>query len=103
MNADITQARKDTENSLRDFIASILSKSIGSDWKDKCGVSPERIEKWKQRKDDEGRRQKGGVVEERLIYYADFYDLQTILKKHWDKFSPALGDWKVMEVLLGEL
>jgi hypothetical protein len=43
------------------------------------------------------------VVEERILYYADFYDLGTVLKKNWQEFSPALGDWKTMEVWLKEL
>jgi hypothetical protein len=103
MNIDITQALKDTENSLRDLITNILSKAFGDDWKEQCGLPPERIQKWKQRKEDEGRRQKGGVVEERLIYYADFYDLKTILSKNWSRFLPALGEWNVMRVYLGEL
>ena len=101
---DITQSLKDAENSLRDFISSVLSQSHGADWVDKCGVSPERIAVWKERKVSEGKRQESGVVDERLIYYADFYDLKTILKKHWsNEFSTALGDWKTFEVLLTEL
>ena len=44
------------------------------------------------------------MVDERLIYYADFYDLKTILKKHWaNVFAAALGDWKTLEVYLTEL
>ena len=43
-------------------------------------------------------------MEERLIYYADFYDLKTILKKNWDtSFADALGDWKTFDVWLTEL
>lgn len=57
-----------------------------------------------ERKTIEEKRQLSGVVEGRLIYYADFYDLRTILKKHWSgEFSKALGDWKTMEVWLSEL
>jgi len=101
---DITQSLKDAENSLRDFIASVLSQSHGVDWVDKCGVSPERLAVWKERKISEGKRQESGVVDERLIYYADFYDLKTILKKNWaDEFPKALGDWKTFEVWLTEL
>ena len=101
---DVTQALADTENALRDFMGSVLSRSLGPDWVEKCGVSPERIEKWRQRKKDEAARQETGVVEERLIYYADFYDLKTILKKHWSgEFSEALGDWRTMEVWLTEI
>lgn len=100
---DLTQSLKDTENSLRDFIANILRNKFGENWIDKCGVSEDRIEKWKKRKEDEERRQETGVVEERLIYYADFYDLKNILKKHWNEFTVALGDLKTMEVWLSEL
>src|SRR5215210_4649985 len=101
---DVTQALKDTENALRDFIALVLPATLGSDWVDKCGVSAERVAKWRERKRAEEKRQEAGVVEERLIYYADFYDLKTILRKHWAReFAAALGDWKTMEVWLSEL
>jgi hypothetical protein len=101
---DATQALKDTENSLRDFIADSLNKSLGANWIENCGVSLEKVEKWKERKEVERKRQEAGVVEERLLYYADFYDLKTILKKKWqDEFSIVFGDWKTMEVLLTEL
>ena len=69
---DITQSLKDTENALRDFIASVLTKKFGKDWISKCGVSEDRIEKWKEKQQTEKKRQEAGVVEERLIYYADF-------------------------------
>src|ERR1039458_6350117 len=103
MEIEATQAIREVENLLRDFIAGTLETAFGSDWTEKCGVTPERIEKWKQRKTDEQRRQEGGVVEPRIIYYADFYDLGNILKRNWEKFSPALGDLKTVEVYLGEL
>ena len=76
---DVTQALKDTENSLWDFIAVVLQKAFGENWLDICGVSGERVDKWKERKNAEEKRQQSGVVEERLIYYADFYDLKMIL------------------------
>lgn len=103
MNIEATQAIRDVENLLRDFISGTLESSFGSNWTEKCGVTTERIEKWKQRKVNEQRRQVSGVVEPRIIYYADFYDLENILKKHWEKFSAALGDLKTVEVYLGEL
>ena len=45
MNMDVNQALRDAENSLRDFIASVLSQSLGPDWVEKCGVSPEMARK----------------------------------------------------------
>jgi len=47
---DVTQSLKDTENLLRDFIVVVLQKSLGESWLDTCGVSGERINKWKERK-----------------------------------------------------
>src|SRR6266536_3397353 len=82
---DVTQALKDTENSLRDFIALSLRVAFGENWIEKCGVSQERLDRWKSRKDEEAKRQESGVVEERLLYYADFYDLKTILQKNWER------------------
>lgn len=105
MEIDVHQALKEAENSLRDFIASTLEKRLGKDWIEKCGVSASRIENWRERRETEAKRQQTGVVEERLLYYADFYDLSTILKKNWNgELADALGGkWKTMEVFLGEL
>jgi len=101
---DVTQALRDTENALRDFISATLERSLGPDWLDRCGVTQERIAKWRERKSDEQGRQEAGVVDERLLYYADFYDLKTILKKHWSgDFSDALGEWKRFEAFFDEL
>jgi len=101
---DVNQALTDAENSLRDFIASVLSRKLGSDWIEKCGVSSDRVAKWKERKATEAARQVAGVVDERLIYYADFYDLPTILQKNWNgEFAEAFGEWRTMDVYLGEL
>jgi hypothetical protein len=103
MDMDVTQALRDAENSLRDFICFVLSKS-GPDWVRNCGVSSARIAKWEERKSIEEKRQEAGVVEERLIYYADFYDIKTILKKNWPgEFSTALGDLKTMDIYLAEI
>lgn len=100
---DVTQSLKDAENALRDFIAAVLIAKHGQSWVDHTGVSPDRLAKWTERKETEAKRQQAGVVEERILYYADFYDLGTILKKNWGDFAPALGEWKSMEVWLKEL
>ncbi len=100
---DVSQTVKDTENLLRDFIAAVLESVFGRDWPAKCGVTAERVGKWEERRESEKARQEGGAVDPRLIYYADFYDIQTLLKKNWQKFAPALGDLKTMEVYLDEL
>jgi len=101
---DVTQALKDAENGLRDFINFILQKKLGLNWEEKSGVTKERLEKWQERKLAEEKRQESGAVEQRLIYYADFYDLKTILKKNWEgPFSETFGNLNTLEVWLTEL
>lgn len=108
MENNVHQALKEAENSLRDFVSFALEARFGNDWVENSGVSRSRIETWQNRKEVEAKRQQSGAVEERLIYYADFYDLRTILKKHWSDegigFSRALGGkWKTIEVFLEEM
>jgi len=101
---DITQSLKDTENALRDFIATVLARKHGDRWTERCGLSSDRIDKWQERRGVEAKRHQSGVVENRIIYYADFYDLKNILKKNWGgEFSAALGEWKRIDVFLNEL
>jgi hypothetical protein len=100
---DTTQELTDVENALRDFIAAQLSAKFGKDWIDKCRVSEDRIKTWRERQITEQKRQRSGSVDTRLIYYSDFYDLRTILRKNWPLFKDALGDWKTIEVYLSEL
>jgi hypothetical protein len=100
---DVTQALKDAENSLRDFIFAALNATHGDSWLDHLGVSSDRIAKWKERRDTEAKRQEAGVVEERLLYYADFYDLFPVIKKNWQLFAPVFGELRTIEVWLKEL
>ena len=104
VDLDITQALKDAENTLRDFIADTLTKSHGDKWEEKCGLAPEKFAKWRDRQVEEGKRLPAGTVEKRLLYYADFYDIVTLIQKNWDgDIQLALGDKKTIEVFLREL
>lgn len=103
MEKEVQQNLKDTENALRDFIATALKDFFGDDWISKCGVTLERTKHWRDRKEIEQKKQSAGTTEERLLYYADFYDIQTIIRKNWANiFSKVFfsGDLKKMEVYL---
>lgn len=66
----VSESLKSAENSLRDLFNFILSKELGNEWVNSCGVSKERIKRWEERKlVDE---QKFGHSDPRLIYYAVF-------------------------------
>jgi hypothetical protein len=96
-----TKALKDVENSLRDFISNLMTAEIGEEWIEKSGISADRIIIWKERREVEDKKQKFGTPENRLIYYADFYDLGIILDKNWNKnFADALGDKKTILLFL---
>lgn len=47
------------------------------------------------------RGKKLGRTDPRIIYYSDFYDLQTLIKKNWDNgLSEVFGKQREIEVLL---
>jgi hypothetical protein len=101
---NVSQELRDVENALRDFITTTMRTKFGTGWETQCGLSEERLAQWTERRATEAKRQLGGIVEQRLIYYADFYDLKTILKKNWSTgIFNDLGDWRTIEVWLTEL
>jgi hypothetical protein len=101
---DVEAELKRLENSIRDFIEYVLRQKYGRGWIDRLEITPERVARWTERKETESKRLSGEELEDRLLYYSDFYDLRTIIKKHWqDGFAEAFGKLKVVEVLLGEM
>lgn len=87
------------ENSLRSIISLILGESDNTDFK----VSPDRIEKWKEKREIEKKKYNSVLSEVRIIYYSDFYDLETIVLKQWEKFKDLFVDKKRFEVLFKEV
>ena len=68
-------------------------------------VTVSRIEIWEARKKiEENKFKQSGTVDNRLIYYSDFYDLSTIIFKNWEKcFKSVFHDKKETEVFLKKL
>jgi hypothetical protein len=100
---NIEEELKILENSVRDIITFVLTKHFGQNWIDSIKISPDRISKWKVRQSDEEARLKGNVLEARLIYYSDFYDLKNIIDKHWDDgFVEVFQDKKTVKLFLEE-
>ena len=88
---------------MRDFIEETLKKEYGDEWIEHCGVTEERVEIWKDRQEQERKRQRTSSIDERLLYYADFYDLKPILRKNWSLFEPCFGKLKRFDVYLDTL
>jgi hypothetical protein len=100
---NVTDALRATENVLRDFIATTLSQKFGSPWEDHLGVTPERLQGWRDRKQEEAKRLTTGNLETRLLYFADFTDLKTIIAKNWELFKDVFGEKRQLEVLISML
>jgi hypothetical protein len=92
-----------TENVVRELVQDLMGDRYGASWVDRLGVTPERLAGWEQRRDEERKRRAGAVIEERILWYADFTDLWTILRKNWNVFKPCFGDLKRLEVYLDRL
>ena len=87
------------ENLLRSIISNALGTADDTDFK----ISQERIGKWKEKRDEEKKKFDGILIEKRLIYYSDFYDLGNIISKNWDRFKPIFDDKKRFDVLFSEM
>ena len=103
---EVNQALSDTENALRDFINFVLERKYGEKYIEHFGVSQDRLQKWEERKSEEAKKISSTAVEERLIYYSDFYDLKTIIRKNWaesTELRTTFEDLKKVEFYLDEL
>ena len=81
------------ENTLR----TIISLVIGDDDTTEFGISPDRIEKWKEKREIEKKKNNGILIESRLIYFSDFYDLKNIVHRKWEVFKEILLNKKIFE------
>lgn len=90
---------KEYENTLR----TIISLTLGIDDDTEFGVTSDRIENWKEKREIERKKYKGILLEPRLIYYSDFYDLKNIISKKWELIKPILIDKKRFDVFFDEV
>lgn len=103
-NMNESQALKDVENALRDFISLVLWNRHKENWIQNCGVTLQRIEQWEAKKAEELKKLQSGITEERLIYYSDFYDLETIIEKNWESdFKAVFNDRSKFRVFFKQL
>ena len=83
------------ENEFRDLIEQLLKRKHGEGWLDHLRVPTERVKVWEERRDTEPKRRSGVEVEHRPLYYADFYDVVNIIRKHWNEgFKDCFKDRK---------
>lgn len=85
------------EVTLRDLIADLLPDVT------RLGVTDARLSSWDARREEERRRRVGAVIDERLLSYSDFTDLETIVAKNWTTFKPCFGDLGRLKTYLHRL
>lgn len=96
---EVSSSLKAAENSIRDTISYILSGKFGADWPTKSGISSDRLSGWKEKQAIE--EKKLGRFDPRVIYYADFYDLKTLISRNWTNgLNAVFGKQKEILVLL---
>lgn len=81
------------ENTLRTIISLVLGDNDNA----KFGISLDRINIWKDKREIEKQKNNGILIESRLIYFSDFYDLKNIVHKSWDSFKEILLKKKIFE------
>lgn len=92
------------ENSIRDVIELLLKQEYGDNWIEMSGVTEARVDQWKLRLAEEPKRRPGGEIDSRLIYYAEYVDLITIIEKQWDKgFKDCFKDKRRFMVYMDRL
>lgn len=97
---DVSSALKSAENAIRDIVTYVLTKKFGADWPSHSGVTSERVAAWYAKQTED--QKKLGRCDPRIIYYADFYDLETLLTKNWQYgLCDVFGKQKELLVLLG--
>jgi len=100
---DPGDAIRDGENALRALIEETLEREFGPAWLDESGLSKERIAQIHARQAEEERRRPLQAPEDRPLFYAEIFDLKTIIDRQWELLRPALLDKKETDVFLEKL
>lgn len=90
------------ENSIRELVVERMQESAGSDWWE-SGTSTELRKKVERRQDSEGKNRwhiRRGAQE---IYYTDFGDLVSIIRRNWENFEDLFTDENWVTTRLNEL
>lgn len=100
---DYTDDLAAVENALRRIIERVGSDLHGHEWLVALGVKQKTLATWGRSRDREQLRRGGGLPEDRLIYYSDFSDLETIILENWALFELVFVDRSQTEVYLRKL
>lgn len=87
------------ENLLRTIISIVLGEIDTTNFK----VNSDRTAKWQEKREIEKKKHNGILLEKRIIYYSDFYDLEKIIVNNWEIFKDIFQEKKRFEVFFKEI
>ncbi len=85
------------EVTLRDLISDLVPNV------ENLGMTEGRLASWADRREEERKRRVGTVIDEHLLSYADFTDLETIISRNWADFKDCFGDLTRLKTYLHRL
>ncbi|NND94031.1 MAG: hypothetical protein HKN45_04150 [Flavobacteriales bacterium] len=98
---DITRQIHDAENSLREFIHTIMVNKHGEDWYTKLPKIKKLAKDWEVKKIPESFGHNAIKGEEKLIQYASIHDVRSIVKDFWKHgFHELFEDKETLDVYL---
>lgn len=91
----------DLENTLRRLIIKILGEDDYTDY----SISDKKRDQWLKKREEQRKKNKGILLESRLLFYSEFHDLLTIISntKNWGLFKPIFQDKKKFEVYFNQI
>lgn len=80
-------------------IRQIIRIRIGDKWR--ADFDQGKLSALDRRRTEEGNRRDGVWVSQDLLDYTETYQLEAIIRKHWEEVRPVLGDKRRTETYLG--
>ncbi len=84
------------ENDLRALVREVL----GDEWLTRSDCDIGRLE---SKREEERKRRSGGVVDEDLLVYTEFYELKEIILRNWGDFSAVWRSKRYFEAVFSRL
>lgn len=101
---EITQAIRDAEIALRDFLQASFEKRFGSNWVETADIPPNEVAAWQHQKAEIELNLPPESAEESLFYHIPFAELSGLIERFWDSdFHQAFGEFETLRTYLNIL
>lgn len=91
------------ENSVRRLVANVLSKELGENWWDEAASDDMKRNVESTKRSEQRRRWLSSRGEASPLYYLTWSDLEKLITKYSDKFTPYIGELRFIQSRFGDL